>query len=111
MAITLNITGYSDDLIEIDGESLAEEFPYIEGQDNLLFFSDGTVLRIEYDSDDIWRIFLIHKGSAAYVKVEAPMHDDDKSSDLVTLTGEIAWIGKGSHLEVVQTVFDVVKSV
>ena len=51
------LTGASDDLIEVDGD-ITEELGYrdIEGKGDLVAFSTGTVLRIRYDQEGIWRI-------------------------------------------------------
>ena len=42
------VTGASDDLIEISGE-LEEEFNTYDCLDGTMAFSDGTLLRVDYD--------------------------------------------------------------
>lgn len=93
--MTISITGASDDLIEIEGD-IREEF-YLKDEDDgdLLAFSDGTVLRIAYTKDGIWRISPVMKGNAAYKNDQAVSADDDIYSDIVTLDGDFAWVVHG----------------
>lgn len=95
--MSITIYGASDDLIEIDG-SIREEFPY-NGHDGgaLIAISDGTLLRIQYTHDGVWRITPLVYGSAPYTKVEADGADSDNYSDRVTLTGEIKWLVVGEE--------------
>lgn len=88
------ITGASDDLIEVDGD-IVEEFGASTKGTNLLAVSDGTLLRITYDNDGIWRIGRLVTGSAEFVKVEGDVPAD--TFDKVTLTGDIKWIVVGEH--------------
>lgn len=82
----LKIYGSSDDCIEIEGD-INDEFYAVNDEPTLLGFSDGTVLEIEYNSDGIWRIAPVYKGSATYNKeFEATNSDSDDYSDVVTLT-------------------------
>lgn len=92
----VKIYGASDDLIELDGD-IYEEFEASEGGD-LLAFSEGTVLRIRYDGDGIWRITPVTKGSAALVVEQCPA-TDDSGTDTATLTGDVAWVVLGSKFE------------
>lgn len=96
MAIT--VYGASDDLIEVDGD-ISEEFPYQErgyGQasGDLLAFSDGTVLRIEFTRSGVWRIRPVVRGSADLDIVQAPENDEDNYSDRATLSGAV-WVVQG----------------
>jgi hypothetical protein len=96
----IRVYGASDDLIEVEGD-LQEEFnpPSNRSGDSLisfLAFSDGTVLSIIYGPEGIWRINRVAHGSARYDKEEGT--DDGHYSDVVTLTGEIAWVVFGSEL-------------
>ena len=95
MAIT--IYGASDDLIEIEGD-IREEFYWIPDDDEtrLLAFSDGTLLRVAYDSDGIWRLNKVASGTAQFSKVEGDVEKD--TPDSVTLSGvEIKWVVLGDQ--------------
>lgn len=93
----IRVYGASDDLIEIDGD-IREEFG-LSNDDVPAFigFSDGTVLRVDYNG--LWQIRLICEGAASYTKTfEATDPDADKYSDEVTLDGEILWCIAGPQL-------------
>lgn len=85
------VTGYSDDLIEVEGV-LREEFPYQDtdgDEGDLVAFSDGTVLRIRYTNegaDGIWRITPVALGTAALDLDQCPATDPDRYSDRMALT-------------------------
>jgi hypothetical protein len=95
----ITITGGSDDLIEIDGD-IEEEFgAYLKDGDDqgfLLAVSDGTLCRIVYDQDGIWRVTRLAAGSATWVKVEGDVEAD--RNDVVTLEGDVRWIVKGREM-------------
>lgn len=97
--MTVTIYGASDDLIEIEGD-IREEWSPPEDGPALLAFSDGTVLRIEFERDGTWRIAQIKQGSAEYTHV--PSVGDDDYSDRVTLSGDIggtiAWVVLGTNI-------------
>lgn len=95
----IEIYGASDDLIELDGD-ISEEFnpPYDEDAGSLLAFSDGTVLKIVYGDEGIWRISPIHTGTAAYELTQGTDMDEDYT-DRATLTGEIDWVVFGTRIE------------
>lgn len=93
--MSITIHGASDDLIEVGGD-LTEEFYHVEDGPTWLAFSDGTVLRVEYTSDGLWRINRDRAGKAKYSKEEAVSADDDRYSDTVILEGEISWVVAGS---------------
>ena len=86
--------GASDDLIEIEGD-IREEFNPSE-DDGILAFSDGTILRVSYDNDGMWRIAPIAVGSAVYEMVQGTDPDNDYS-DHAWLTGDIEWVVFGSQ--------------
>lgn len=91
----VEIYGASDDLIEIEGD-IEEEFYYKEGERNLLAFSNGSVLEIEYTPQGMWRVTPIKLGNASgYSKVEATDEHTDYS-DRVTLIGDVDWVVHGS---------------
>ncbi len=97
MAIT--VYGASDDLIEVDGD-ISEEFGYkgADGHPNtddgdLLAFSDGTILRITYDSNGVWRITPVVRGSAQ-VSIEQVPEGDQDGTDRATVDGAV-WVVHG----------------
>lgn len=99
---TVTIYGASDDLVEIEGD-LREEFSFYSDEDDegrLLGFSDGTMLRVRYDEDGVWRFTLVHKGGAEMKKQEAPANDRNNYSDRITLTGDIEWVMFGTEMVV-----------
>lgn len=91
----LIIYGASDDLIEVEG-AINEEFNPRDS-DTLIAVSDGTLLRIRYDSG-VWRITPIRRGSGDLTIVQAPEEDnEDNYSDRATLSGvEVQWVVLGS---------------
>ena len=93
--MTVIITGASDDLIEIDGD-IIEEFSHYGDDPALLGFSDGTILRVTYDRDGIWRITPVATGSATLTHVFG--QDDREHSDKATLDGDVRWVVYGSGM-------------
>lgn len=92
---TLTVTGASDDLIEIDG-CIREEFNLHDDENgDLLVFSDGTVLRIHYSAQGIWRISVVWKGTATVTIEQAPENDEDNYSDRATFDQDVAWVVHG----------------
>ena len=96
---TVTINGASDDLIEVAG-AIEEEFPYQQrghGQPsgNLLAFSDGTILRIEFNHEGVWRIQPVQRGTAWLGIEPAPEGDEGNYSDVATLTGDVWWVVQG----------------
>ena len=60
MATTL--TGASDNLIELEGD-LRDEFGTLYSDPRgVIGFSDGTLIKYEYDDDGIWRFIPVIKG-------------------------------------------------
>jgi hypothetical protein len=97
---TLTISGYSDDLIEIDG-AINEEFDALRYEcDAIITVSDGTALRINFDRHGVWRITPIHKGEASLDIVQAPADAEDDYSDKATLTYDrFSWVAIGSDIK------------
>lgn len=88
----IKIYGDSDDLIEIEGQ-IREEFNFFpddENENRLLAVSDGTLLRINYDADGIWRITKIIGGTSEFSKIEGDVKSD--TPDVVMLAGDIKWV-------------------
>lgn len=73
--MTVSITGYSDDLIEVDGD-ISAEFTCPSDDKAYLGFSDGTLLKIWYDEDGIWRINRLVDGLSYYSKEEGSVERD-----------------------------------
>jgi len=99
------IYGASDDLIEVDGD-IREEFYHSEDGVDLLAFSDGTLLSVEYDNSGMWRINRLMDGTSRYTKDEATAEEGNREdglpaySDVVTLTPgvdreRVRWIVHG----------------
>jgi hypothetical protein len=94
----ITITGASDDLIEIDGDFREEFSVNMETAERkgglLLAVSDGTLLRVRYNDDGIWRITRIVNGMAKFSKTEGDVAAD--TFDVVTLEGELVnWVVLG----------------
>lgn len=90
--MTITVCGASDDLIEIEGD-IREEFPYrADNDDNLLAFSDGTILRIRYNAAGVWRISRVAGGPVDIV--QAPEGDDSNYTDRATIRGA-DWVVHG----------------
>jgi hypothetical protein len=90
----IEIYGASDDLIEVVGD-ITEEFD--GGRHNiaqLLAFSDGTLLRIRFDEEGVWRITPIRRGAATLTVV--PGCDED-GTDRARLVGDVAWVMHGHN--------------
>ena len=95
----VQVTGASDDLIEIDGGISEEWGAYEDGKDgSLLAFSDGTVLRIRYSDSGVWRIELVHQGHCEVQIEQAPEDDDRDYTDRATLTGPLLWVVRGKSI-------------
>lgn len=91
------VRGYSDDLIEVDGD-ITEEFYALkpEGENpDLLAFSDGTVLAVNYANDGIWRITPLTRGTAT-LTVEQALVDGPSYSDVASLDGPVRWVVLGT---------------
>ena len=92
----MTVYGASDDLIEVEGD-VTEEFNPVDGENDLLFFSTGDVLRIRYSDEGVWRIEAV---TAPHVTITpAPENDEDNYSDRAVVAGEIAWVGHRDRIE------------
>lgn len=92
------ITGASDDLIEIEGE-LREEFSAYncESDDGRIACSDGTLLKVEYDENGIWRFTALVKGSLYNRKVEGDIEAD--TFDEVYFKPGLKWIAFAKNMQ------------
>lgn len=100
---TITVTGASDDLIEVDG-AIREEFNARDtdrgGDGNLLAFSDGTVLHIDYTRAGVWRIAPLARGTATLTIDQCSGdEDDDRYTDVATLAGDVRWVVHGNRIE------------
>lgn len=93
--MSITVYGASDDLIEVDGD-IYEEFNPQGDEPSLLAFSDGTVLRVVFDQDGIWRITPVVSGTATLT--HAFGQDDREHSDKATLDGDVRWVVFGSAM-------------
>jgi len=92
----LDIYGASDDLIEVEGDIREEFNPNDDEDKNYLGFSDGTVLKITFDNDGMWRIVPVVRGTAELTIIQAD--DDGSSSDHAHLWGDLSWVLYGVAL-------------
>ncbi len=102
----LVLYGASDDLIEIEATAFRnEEFnvgyaEYLsdsEGANLLITVSDGTVFRVRYDEDGIWRFTPVVIGSA-FVSIDSGV-DDRRHSDKVTMQGDnLTWVALSTRI-------------
>jgi hypothetical protein len=95
----LTVYGASDDLIAVEGD-IEEEFPwqkrgYGQASGDLLAFSDGTVLRVEFTRSGVWRIQRLAGDPEALHIEQAPEDDENNCSDRATLDGDIHWVVQG----------------
>jgi hypothetical protein len=88
------VYGYSDHLIEVEGAIRQEFMAYIET--TLLAFDDGTVLRIRYSDEGVWRIVPVMEGRGFDRIDQAPEDDEDNYSDRAYLRSDpddpIRWV-------------------
>lgn len=98
--MTTTITGFSDDLIEIEGD-INEEFTAPAWKDDLesgvLTCSDGTALRFEYDKGGLWRFFPIFMGHL-FVRVDQGNEETD-TCDVVHFKDGLKWVAMSRSQE------------
>jgi hypothetical protein len=93
---TITLYGASDDLICFSGD-LAEEIDDPRMLGATVEFSDGTILKIAFHDDGVWRIHRQWNGPASYSRTPAVGPDDDNYTDRVTLTGDLRWVEVKHH--------------
>lgn len=86
--MSVRVYGYSDDLIEIEGD-IEEEFYHPVGH-ALLAFSNGTLLDVEY-SLGFWRIRAL-AGDADIHPAQGGSYSDEAAID-----AHIRWVLKGEE--------------
>ncbi len=99
------IRGYSDDILLVDGreaegnfKGVTEEFSTFKLETpsyGLLALSDGTLLRVQYDEDGIWRLSVKYQGTQFVEKIEGSLDDGGSksaySNDEVHMDGPLRW--------------------
>lgn len=96
----LTVYGYSDDLVEIDGD-IRDEFtyPYDDKEGCVLAFSNGLILRIKYNDNGIWRITPVFPiKNESFSISQAPENDDSNYSDIATINDDIDWVVMGQSI-------------
>jgi hypothetical protein len=96
----ITVYGASDDMIEVEGD-IREEWDYF-GEDpdwagDIVAFSDGTVLRVQFTDEGFWRITPHLKGSA-FLRIDQATDEDEDYSDKARLEGDdVRWVVHGRH--------------
>lgn len=90
----ITVYGSSDDLIEIEGDVVEEFALGMNGDGELLAFSNGVLLRISYTNDGVWRVSPL-AGTDKVTVVQAPADDEDNYSDRATIEGDVTWVLQG----------------
>lgn len=98
--MTTQITGLSDDLIEIEGD-IEEEFTApgwkIDFEGGIITCSDGTALRFEYGKGGLWRFFPICMGHL-FVRVDQGNEETD-TCDVVHFKDGLKWVAMSRSQE------------
>ena len=90
--MSVTVYGYSDALIEVEGDVTAE-FPWSERDSAYLGFSYGVVLRVTWGS--VWRITPVAGAAHALIEM-CPENDEDNYSDRALVSGDVSWVVCGS---------------
>jgi hypothetical protein len=91
------ITASGDDLIEISGE-LKEEFNAYECINGTMALSDGTLLRVTYDEDGIWRFKPIYKGDLFENIIVGSINKD--TNDEIYFKNGLKWCAFSKKMQV-----------
>ncbi len=93
----IKIYGASDDLIEIEGDIREEYNVHVFDDDDgrYLAFSDGTVVRVYYDQEGVWRFRIVSKGKATQSHA-LPIGEDDHTEVLELTDASITWVVMGT---------------
>lgn len=78
----IKISGYSDDVVEIEGSTLWDDEIDAYDQDVIIYFCDGTILRMTYDG--AWKAVAEKEGTAKHT-IEKLIRNNDYYSDLFTI--------------------------
>lgn len=87
----VKVYGCSDDLVEIEGSTYEEDEIGCYDRDVLIYFTDGTVIRVHYGKPDlgVWKITVEERGSAPQILTECVDEDADIYSDMFEISAEI----------------------
>ena len=78
----IKVSGYSDDVVEIEGATVWDDEIDAYDQGVIIYFRDGTILRMSYDG--AWKAVVEKEGTAKHT-VEKLIQNDDYYSDLFTI--------------------------
>lgn len=78
----IKVSGYSDDVVEIEGATLWNDEIDAYDHDVIIYFRDGTILRMTYDG--AWKAVIEKEGTAKHT-IEKLIQNDDYYSDLFTI--------------------------
>lgn len=96
---SITISGTPEDQVQFEGE-FNEAVSILELQDSVyLAFSDGTLLAVDPDAEEVWRIETITLGAQS--SLEKVAGSEETGTDKVTLTNPMVafqWILIGSRL-------------
>lgn len=91
------VYGYSDDLIEIEGDIKGEE-DASRNAEKTIISSDGTMLCIVYGDQGIWKITILLKGPL-FDRIDICLEENDEAeigySDVAYFKDGIEWISIG----------------
>lgn len=95
------ITGYSDDVINLDGDLYDELYPPADTDDDqgaLLACSNGVLLRIRYDTDGIWRITPLAGADRVQITLCPDPLGEEHYTDTAVITDPLTWALCGTQL-------------
>lgn len=78
----IKVSGYSDDVVEIEGATQWDDEIDAYAQDVIIYFCDGTILRMTYDG--AWKAVVEKEGTAKHT-IEKLIRNNDYYSDLFTI--------------------------
>ena len=81
----IKVSGYSDDIIEIEGDWEDEIGSF--RLDTKITFDDGTELLMHYDENGAWKAKVLKAGTAAHV-ITSMVNHGDYYSDLFEIDAE-----------------------
>lgn len=87
----IKVYGYSDDIVEIEGSGYQEDEIGCYGRDVLIYFMDGTEIRVHYGKPGlgVWAITVEQRGMAMQVLTECNNEESDLYSDVFKIDAEI----------------------
>ena len=102
--MAMTVYGYSDDLIELEGD-IREEFNVYsdDAEPGYLAFSNGVLLRVVFDEDGIWRFTVLSDASNTVTVNQCVVNNpEDAYSDVVSIEDSIKWVTFGTAKVVVK---------